>query len=457
VRRWGPEAVRVLLIAEEANPEWVSVPLVGWSHSRALARAVGGHIVTQVRNREAFLRARVPESEFTAIDSEAVARRVYRLASALRGGSGKGWTTNTALSAVSYMYFERLLWQQFGRRIVAREFDVVHRVTPLSPTIPSPIAARCARAGVPFVLGPLNGGVPWPRGFDSARRREREWLSYVRGAYRWIPGYRATRRHAAAIIVGSLDTLAQMPGWCRARCVYIPENAVEPDRFPRVERPAPGRPLRVAFVGRLVPYKGADMLVEAAAPLVRAGAVSLDIIGDGPEMPAIREQVQREGIGQGVQLRGWIEHAQVREGLSRADVFGFPSIREFGGGVVLEAMALGVVPVVMDYGGPGELVTERTGFRVPMGPRGSIVAALRAVLQGLVEEPGGLREIGRRAQERVASLFTWEAKAAQVAQVYDWVLGRRADRPDFGAPLTDRPERDTEAPASWAGAGSTTR
>src|SRR5215217_6510088 len=134
-------------MASECNPEWVSTPLVGWSLTKAIREATGAHLVTQVRNREAVLRAGLREGiDFTAIDSEAVARRAYRLALKLRGGTGTGWTVGTAISALTYPYFESLVWQQFGRRVAAGEFALVHRVTPMSPTVPSAIAARVAAA-----------------------------------------------------------------------------------------------------------------------------------------------------------------------------------------------------------------------------------------------------------------------------------------------------------------------
>ena len=82
---------RVLLIAEAANPEWVSVPLVGWSQYCAIAKLANAHLVTQVRNREAILRAGLTEGrDFTSIDSEAVAWWIWRLTSLVRGGRGKG-------------------------------------------------------------------------------------------------------------------------------------------------------------------------------------------------------------------------------------------------------------------------------------------------------------------------------------------------------------------------------
>jgi glycosyltransferase involved in cell wall biosynthesis len=434
--------LRVLLVAEQCNPEFVSVPLEGWSHGRAIMNLPGveAHLVTQVRNREAIERAGLEHREgpgaFTAIDSEKVAARIEAVAQKLRGGSGKGWTTLMALRSISYAYFEKLVWRRFGPAIGRGEFDVVHRLTPLSPTVPCRFAKRVARAGVPLVLGPLNGGVPWPVAFDSARRAEREWLSYVRGLHTLLPGYRATRRHAAALIIGSTATLAQVPRAFADRCVYIPENAIDPARFTHHRRGPYATPLRVVFVGRLVPYKGADMLLEAAAPLLREGKLRLTVVGDGPDMPKLRGIVETQQIAQAVDLPGWVEHHRLGETLAQHDVFGFPSIREFGGAVVLEAMAAGLVPVVVGYGGPGELVSDATGFRLPIGPRAQIVAALRTTLERLAADPAQLAPMSEAARQRVQASFTWDAKAAQVAAVYRWVTGR-GGKPDFGVPLPD--------------------
>lgn len=428
---------RVLLIAEMCNPDWVSVPLVGWSLYKALTAGADVHLVTHVRNRENLLKAGVPEAAFTALDTAAVDRPLEKVGEVLRGKANLGWTTFTALGTFSYYLFETLLWRRFGARIQAREWDVVHRLTPLSPTTPSIIAPLCEEAGVPFVLGPLNGGLPWPKGFGAQRRREREWLSYVRDVYKLMPGYRGTREHAAAILTGSRATREQVPEAYQGKTVYLPENAVDPQRFGAVKARGPeGLPLSVCFVGRFVPYKGADMLLEAAAPLVRAGQVRVTLIGDGAEMENLRAQVEREGLGAGVHFAGWVKHQRLQEELARHHVFGFPSIREFGGAVVAEAMALGLVPIVMDYGGPGEIVSPATGFTVPMGSREHNVAGVREVLERLVADPSVIRPMGDRARARILKHFTWEAKAAQVLEVYRWVMGERG-QPDWGMPLPD--------------------
>ena len=429
---------RALLIAQIANPEWVSVPLVGWSHSRAIADLCDAHVVTDIDNREVFLRAGCIEGDyFTVIDSRPVQKPIDRLASLLRGGSDKGWTTVMALSVLPYYYFERQVWQKFGRQITAGKFDIVHRITPLSPTIPSLLARKCRRVGVPFVVGPLNGGLPWPQGFDTVRRAEKDWLSYVREAYKLVPGYRSTREDAAAILIGSRATWEQIPERYRHKCVYLPENAIAPDLFVQQRTGEASRPIKVIFTGRLVPYKGADMLLEAAAPLIRDRLVTVEILGDGPEMPKLNAIVEAEGISKGVELAGWVEHDRLQEKLARADVFAFPSIREFGGAVVVEAMAVGLVPVVMDYGGPGEMVTEGTGYKIPMAARPDIIEGFRQILSDLAAEPSKIKEMGWRSRQRVLDLFTWNARALQTLEVYKWLLGQRPDKPDFGMPLRD--------------------
>src|ERR1700730_4904112 len=136
---------RVLLLAEAANPEWASVPLIGWSLSRSLAEITHAHLVTHIRNREALTRSGMVEGrDFTVINNELTARPLWKLAERLRGGAGKGWTTAAAFSSLAYYSFELGVWRQFGRRIKAKEFDLVHRITPLSPTSQSLIAGSLA-------------------------------------------------------------------------------------------------------------------------------------------------------------------------------------------------------------------------------------------------------------------------------------------------------------------------
>jgi glycosyltransferase involved in cell wall biosynthesis len=435
--------IRALVIADSCNPEWESTPLVGWSHANALREHVDIHIVTRSWNTPALTRAGLVEGrDFTALNTEALFKPMDRLVGWI-SGPNKGWAMLTALTIPSYLWLEHLLWRRRGGALRAGQFDLVHRLTPLSPAVPSLIAGRCRRAGVPFVLGPLNGGLPWPPSFPGLRRQEGEWLSHLRGGYRLLPGYRATRQRAAAIMVGGAGALADLPRRWHAKTVYVPENGIDLARFP-VPPPRPAesytnRLLRVVFLGRLVPYKGADMLIEAAAPLLLDGRISLEIIGFGPERERLERLASSLGVADKIWFTGKISHHDVAGRFSQADIFAFPSVHEFGGAVVLEAMAMGVVPIVVDYGGPAELISPASGFAIPMGTRDQVVASLRQVLQQVVWAPKSLAPLSAQAVIRARSLFAWPAKARQTLEVYRWVLGRRVRKPELHLPLADTP------------------
>jgi glycosyltransferase involved in cell wall biosynthesis len=417
--------LKVLLIAEAANPEWTSVPLIGWCQAQALGRLTEAHIVTQIRNREAFLRAGLAEGrDFTAIDNEYIAKPLYKLSSLLRGGEGVGWTTLAAFSSLAYYAFEFEVWRKFGAPLREGAFDLVHRITPVSPTSQSLLAKRLFRAGVPFVIGPLNGGVPWPKGFVTRQHAEKEWLSHVRRAYALMPYYGATRRFATALLVGSKHTCAQMPSWARPKCIYLPENGIDPDRFGKVRDRRAGVPLKAVFVGRLVPYKGADILISAARRFLAEGRLTVDIVGDGPQRPTVEAMVDTMGLRQSVTFHGWVRHQDVQNIVVDCDFLALPSVREFGGGVVLEAMALGVTPVVANYAGPSELVDDDTGIRVPFGDPASLVSGFEHAIESLMQSPERLDAFGAAAREKAMRNFTWDAKAARIVALYESLLAK---------------------------------
>jgi glycosyltransferase involved in cell wall biosynthesis len=431
--------LRVLIIAEAANPDLTSVALIGYSLSQALDEVCEAHLVTESRNEDSLLHAGMNPGSFTSITNPAQ-RLAFRLATVLRGGTSLGWTIHSALTTLAYPLFERKVWRHFSKRLSNGEFDLVHRITPLSPTTPSYLAKKLSKIGVPLILGPLNGGIPWPGGFDKIRRAEREWLGYFRDLYRILPGLSATRKLASALILASRHTYGEVTAQQAAlqnKAIWLPENAIDPQRFPEVHcqpaAPTDGSPLRAAFLGRLVPYKGADMLLEAAAPLLRSGQMTLEIIGDGPQMPELQAIAARENLGNAVHFAGWVAHDQVRRHLSKAQIFAFPSVREFGGGVVLEAMAMGLVPVVMDYGGPAELIPKGCGTIVPMGSRQEIIHSFHQALVNLTADPAAVHAVALRAQRHVRDHYTWPAKAQQILKIYAWTLqGCPSPKPDLG-------------------------
>jgi len=422
-----------LLLAEAANPDWQSVPLIGWSLAEAIRRVADAHLVTQIRNRDAIAaRGWVEGEDFTVIDTEDVAGPMYKLGEVLRLGNNRGWTTLMALTSVAYPTFEKRAWKVFAPKIEAGAFDVVHRITPMSPTLNSPMAKLCDGVGVPFLLGPMNGGLAWPKAFNSIRHQEREFASYFRWVYTLGPGYAATRRYATGILCGSTDTLEQLPAWARDKARLMPENAIDSARFPRRREAQNDGPLSLLFVGRLVPYKGVDMLIDAAGSMLADGSATLKVAGDGPERERL-ETLLEGYVGKeraSASFLGRVPHTQVNELMVEADLFVSPAVREFGGGAVLEAMACATPPVYVAHGGPMDIATEDTGFALALTDREGIVAELRELLAKLAASRDEVNRKGEAAFERVRSKLTWDRKAEQLIEVYR-ALGEGRPMPSF--------------------------
>ena len=427
--------MRVLLLAENCNPDWPSLPIVGFKLCRAIGDLVETVVATHVRNRPNIERSGMGQCKVCYFDNEFIASPMYKMAGVLRGGNSVAWTTGLAMNYLPYIVFERQVWNHFRKELESRTFDLVHRVIPMSPALPSPMAKWNPR---PFVIGPLNGGLKWPAGYISELAREREYLTYVRNAYRVLPYNRATFRQSAAILAAFDHTIKDLPRSETDRLFNIPEVGIDPALFSSPPERSRNQRLTFLYVGRLVPYKCPDVARSAfvAEPLLRKH--KLRIVGDGPERPRLEQMVKENQLEDCVELVGSITQAEVGEEMRRADVFVFPSIRELGAGVVVEAMASSLACVVVDYGAPGELVGLDRGIRVPLSDKVSMSHAFGKALVDLATSPERLNAMGAAAVEYAMRYFTWDAKARQVVDIYDWVLEHRRERPVAFPPVSSR-------------------
>jgi glycosyltransferase involved in cell wall biosynthesis len=425
--------IRVLLLAEACNPTWTSVPLVGYNFARALAdrEDLDITLVTHIKNRNALANDPICKRvRLHIIDNEWLARPMYHLSTWLRGGEKLAWTLNTALAWPGHIAFEQTVARDFAQQLRRREFDLIHRVTPLTPTIPSPLASRTS---VPMILGPLNGGLPWPREFPELIAQEREWLTRMRGCYRLLPYFRSTYKNAAAVIAGSHHTAREIPQYFRGAKYYLPENGIDLTKFPLANGwTPPASRFQFVTVGRLVPYKGVMLTLEAFASSPVLRKTKFLIIGDGPQREELEQYIRAQQLNDAVRLIGFCEQRELTNYLRTSQAFVFPSLREFGGGVVLEAMASGLPSVIVNYGGPAELVNRECAVLLPLQPRQELVANLRLQLEQLVEQPDLCRAMSNGAVNRVQSLFTWDVKANALVQIYRDVLSSSHERAIHG-------------------------
>lgn len=423
--------LRILVLAPDANPESISVNLVCYRHAEALARNHTVTLVGRTWHEGALRRAQTP---FHAIETITIPWLDRMFAWSLRWIFKYNFH-NRAMTAFLYPFsiaFEWCAWGRMRARIVAEEFDIVLRLSPVNSVIPSPFPFFLRNYSIPFMIGPINGGLPWPQGFSQADN-QKAWFDSLRNLYRFLPFAKSTYRRAAAIIAGSSQTYAEFATY-REKLFFIPENGVSRSLCSdAVQRSRRDGKLELIFVGGLVPYKACDLALRAAAPFLRSGLAHFSVAGDGPERERLEQLTESLGIKETVSFCGMLSHSDTMQRLRSADVMVFPSVREFGGGVIFEALAVGAVPLVADFGGPGDIVHPEVGCKVSLTNESDVVLQMERFLAELLQNRDFLDLLRKQGMSYARECLTWEAKAQSVTRIMHWAIGR-GPKPDLPPP-----------------------
>jgi glycosyltransferase involved in cell wall biosynthesis len=423
--------LRILLLAHGSSPEEVSMPYVTYSHAAALAQLHDVAFVIGSPTEEPVRRGKAPFRTIEVVRMPLL-ERIYAWSFRRIFKSNFDSQAVTAFGYPFSLAFEWYAWRQLRSRIMAGEFDVVLRIMPMTPVLPSPFAFFLRNGPIPFVIGPLNGGLPWPPGFRQLEN-QKESVSNLRNLYRYLPFARSTYRDAAAIIAASSQTYSEFAAY-RDKLFFVPEPGIARSLcFDDLRTSKPSAKLDLIFVGGLVPRKACDLALRAAAPLLRSDLARFTVIGDGPERERLQQLARALGIENAVSFCGWLSHAEVLKRLRSADMFVFPSLRDNGAGVVFEALATGAVPVVADFGGPGDIVYPEVGYKVPLTNEIDVVAQIEAILTEVAHHRDRLGRLRRQAMTYVRERLTWDAKAQAVTGVLCWVL-RQGPKPDLPPP-----------------------
>ncbi len=416
--------MKCLLIINQCTPEWASVPLVGYNFFHGISRLADVTLATHIRNRNALEKVRAGRKIVYIPESTAV-QNYYRIVSRVLNRGNTNWPVAHALTYPVYAEFNHRVYREFRTEVSEGRYDIVHALTPILPRYPVKLIDACTNT--PFVLGPVNGGVPFPKAFSQEARQEFAHFNPLRIFSRLIPGYARTYKNAAKVLAGSTYTLTMIQDMFHlspSRIELFFENGIPGAFFSPEKQPRPGdSTFRLLFVGRLVPYKGADMLIEAVSLLDGdiKGHIHLTIVGDGPEKENLITLSADLGIADLVRFTGWIPQAETASYYRTSDLFCFPSIREFGGAVVLEAMASGLPSIVVNNGGIGEYVTDETGFRIDPVSRSGLISEMKERI-GLLFRDRSLYDRMSKAAAKRAGTFEWGVKSKQILDIYQQAI-----------------------------------
>ncbi|MEG4988633.1 glycosyltransferase family 4 protein [Microcoleus sp. BR0-C5] len=322
---------------------------------------------------------------------------------------------------LSHLYTQ-VLQRRIVRRLVSEhEIDIVHEPTPVSATVPSLMFGL----GVPVVIGPMNTSVKFPLAFRSRQNPTIDILiaighQFVDFFNRLFPG----KIKAETLLVANDRTKQALPSGVRGKIIELVENGVDFSvwRSDSTASKEPNKQVHFVFLGRLADWKGVDLLLEAFAAVATQTDAVLEIIGDGEMRGELEAQTARLGIESSVVFSGWLSQEQCALKMKQADSMVFPSLREPGGAVVLEAMAVGLPVIATNWGGPADYLNSTCGILVEPTSKEGFVQGLTDAMLKLAQSPELRQSMGCAGRERVRQHFDWERKVDRILEIYQQTI-----------------------------------
>jgi glycosyltransferase involved in cell wall biosynthesis len=354
--------MKVLLSSIACDPLGGSEGIYGWYVISALAKEHECYVITEECYRKniesAVMKGLVPNSvKFKYL------------------GHGGAYHPNRLIARLQS--WRR--YQEFQKKVLSLAiewhaeigFDIAQHVTYSTWRIPSPLW----RLGIPFVWGPISGTEVFPPSCMSSLSLSARCFEMVRRVQTWLAirnkSILRCARNACAIPVPhhqACDFLSELRG--RSEGVEVCHNFFFPDsrmdelKPKRINLETP-RPLRAFGAGNLEGRKGVAIALQAIAEAKRRGVrVEYHVTSQGPELSHLKKLAEKLKINDQVVLGKRFEADDFAEALGTFDLCLLPSLRDGAGLSIMEAMLAGCVPIVADWCGPAEFVTEECGFKV---------------------------------------------------------------------------------------------
>lgn len=404
----------ILVAAYAVNPYKGSEDGTGWNILRQIALRNSVILITRINNQPEIERqlAESPEdwhahTQFVYFDLPYWAR----------------FWKKGAWGALPYY----MLWQMALPTFIRRqglEFDIAHQLNFHNDWVPTMLW----RLKKPVVWGPVGHHPPIPAGYLKPVYGHKAWFAdkkrhWIKNAVRKLnPWYRLSVKKVSRILTISegVKIATRFPS---QTTLTIPAVGT----YPRIVEGQKASEFTILSVGRFVPLKGFDLVIKGFAsflsqlPPKKRDNIRLKLVGRGPEKQRLKDLAFETGYHQQIDFVDWVPQSDLNKIYQRSHIFLFPS-HEGAGMVVPEAMAFGLPVICFDNAGPGELISDDSGVRIPYTSYPKSVTAIGNALEAL-HGNANLREQMAHAAKRHAQInLSWKAKGNAIQNVYESIL-----------------------------------
>jgi len=323
------------------------------------------------------------------------------------------------------------LWQILAWRIAKRlykkvPFDLAQHITFNNDWIPSYIGAFMP---IPFVWGPLGGGQKTPKEFFRTYALQDRFAEYVRdfgqviGRSLLLTRRRCLKR-ANAILVCNPDTKKRMPEKYARKVHFFPVNGISSSDlvdFDELNRKATSeKEFFVLSTGRLIHWKNFAAAIRSFKIFSdKFPKTRLFIVGEGPQRDFLQKLARELKVSDKIGFIPRLTREELIKKMRACDVFLYPSLREGGGAVVVEALASGLPVICLDLAGPSIHVREDCGIKIEPRDPDYVLRNMSEALEKLYLDKNRWIQLSQKAVERAKNHYLWDRLGEHLQEIYE--------------------------------------
>lgn len=315
------------------------------------------------------------------------------------------------------VYFYYIIWQIFLIPLLRKltkeyKFDYSLHITFGSVWLPTFLPFFKPR----FIWGPLGGGEAIPDSFISTLSFRGQFLQYLRKALLWSVYYNPlllySLNKATILLCRTENTKNIFPQFIRKKCRLLTDGAIEDSLFKYIAHYERNNSIKLITSSRLIHTKNIATIVKAIALIPKNFKIELNIIGSGPEKDNIENLIIQNHLEDRINLVGNITRNEVLRFLEQSDIYLFASLKEACNLSLLEAMAVGLPVICLNWSGMAIATDENCAIRLPVTNPEQMPKDMAAAIIYLIEHPEIREKLGKNGRKRIKTTFNWDAKGA---------------------------------------------
>lgn len=390
---------KILIVAYACEPLKGSEQGVGWNWSLEVAQKNKVCVITRTNNKS-IIEKNIPENikdniSFYYYDTNPIFLKLKKKAKGL--------------------YFYYTLWQIGVLWLIKKlnkqkNFDYIFQPTMGSIWMPSFLSFT----KTPFIWGPLGGGECVPYTFlktlpfkDRVIQSSRYLLKY---SVFFNPILLFSLYRAQIILVRTPNTMKFIPSMFRKKTYEVLETAMENEIFKYKKTIGLQNKIQIIITARLIPIKNILATLEAFYKIPKDYNLCLTIVGSGSEKEKINKLIAKNPENHEVILTGALPRDEVLKLVCESDIYLFPSLHEGGSWALMEAMAIGLPVICLNWTGNAIITDKSSAIQLEVtNPETFIHDMMKAIC--ILADKAELREkIGNAARKRIRENFNWEQK-----------------------------------------------